>query len=491
MDVRLTKQDGPARLSALEEWGQEPCGAECAAIAERAAVLLDQACVHLPVKRLRESGPVEALRRLGAGLPETRAQFYRALLAIFSALGDRHTQCHLPEPWASRVVYLPFLVREFFDDGKRRVAVVSSAVEGLRRGDILTSWNGLPITTVLRQHLAQQLGANREARLAKAIQTLTFRPLAWMPPPEGEVRLEVESSDGRRRGLRLEWQVAEFSWVIERLTPLLKADGVDEAFTDEGLRARVIETTKGPLGHIRVASFQTRPDVFLPAFLGALETMPSRGLVLDLRGCEDGIISTAERLLQLFTARRIEPQPFQFRLTDLIRELVATAPALAGWRDAVEKAARQGRKYSAGQPLTSRGEANSVGQKYSGPVVVLVDALTYSSAEMFAAGFQDHDIGLVLGVARRTGGGGASPWHQAMIHKLSGKEVFRPLPDAPALRVAVRRCRRVHARSGQLVEGVGVTPDVFHLPTRNDLFNGDSDLMEKVSGLLAEKNNRA
>jgi C-terminal processing protease CtpA/Prc len=487
LDSSSAQPAGATGLKALRQWGQEPCGAACLATVEQAILLLDQACVHLPVKRRRGADPVEQLRDLRARLPETRAQFYRALLAIFAALGDRHTQCHLPEPWASRVAYLPFLTRAFFQEGKRQLAVVGSAVESVEPGDRLISWNGLPMRAVLRQHMAEQLGANREARLAKAVQTLSFRPLAWMPPPEGDVILEVESNDGQRRKLRLEWQLAEFSWLIEHLLPRLNVDGEHGDFSNEGLQARVIKTTSGTFGHIRISSFQARPDVFLPAFVAALETMPREGLLLDLRGCEDGIIPTAERLLQLFTAGPIEPQPFQFRVTDLIREMVATAPALHAWRDAVENAARQGRRFSVARPLTSRGEANSVGQKYCGPVVVLVDALTYSSAEMFAAGFQDHGIGLVLGTSQRTGGGGASPWHQSIIHQLSRKEVFKPLPNAPTLRVAVRRCQRVHVRAGQAIEGVGVTPDVLHLPTHNDLFNCDDDLLEKVGALLAQK----
>ncbi|HJQ27220.1 MAG TPA: S41 family peptidase [Blastocatellia bacterium] len=483
----MAKSAGANGLAALQPWGQEPCGDECVATVEQAMLLLDQACVHLPLKRRRGVGPVEQLRDLRARLPETRAQFYRELLAIFAKLGDRHTQCHLPEPWASHVVYLPFLVRAFFQDGHQRLAVVGSAVEGLERGDTLIAWNEQPMRAVLRQHMTQQLGANREARLAKAVQTLTFRPLASMPPPEGAVGLEVEGNDGRRRKLRLEWQLAEHSWLIEHVLPRLNVDVEHSDFSSEGLRARVIETNSGTFGHIRVASFHARPDQFLPAFVAALETLPRAGLVLDLRGCEDGIIQTAERLLQLFTAAPIEPQPFQFRITDLIREMVQSAPALRTWRDPVEQAARRRRRFSIAQPLTSPNEANAVGQKYQGPVVVLVDALTYSSAEMFAAGFQDHGIGLVMGTARRTGGGGASPWHQAAIHQLSGKEVFRPRPGSPTLRVAVRRCQRVHARSGQPIEGIGVTPDVVYLPTRDNLFNKDRDLLEKVGALLAQK----
>jgi C-terminal processing protease CtpA/Prc len=37
------------------------------------------------------------------------------------------------------------------------------------------------------------------------------------------------------------------------------------------------------------------------------------------------------------------------------------------------------------------------GQKYFGPVILIIDALCYSTTDMFAAGFQDHNIGEVLG----------------------------------------------------------------------------------------------
>ena len=38
-----------------------------------------------------------------------------------------------------------------------------------------------------------------------------------------------------------------------------------------------------------------------------------------------------------------------------------------------------------------------MGQTYHGPVVLITDALCYSTTDIFAAGFQDHDLGFVLG----------------------------------------------------------------------------------------------
>ncbi|HYO53285.1 hypothetical protein [Archangium sp.] len=103
---------------------------------------------------------------------------------------------------------------------------------------------------------------------------------------------------------------------------------------------------------------------------------------------------------------------------------------------------------------------------------------------MFAAGFQDHRIGPVVGTAPCTGGGGASPWPQSTLFKLSRNETFRPRPAAPAFRIAVRRCQRVHEMAGVLLEGIGVSPDVLHLTTKGDLFNDDRDLLEKAGSVL-------
>ena len=42
--------------------------------------------------------------------------------------------------------------------------------------------------------------------------------------------------------------------------------------------------------------------------------------------------------------------------------------------------------------------------------VLLVDALAYSATDIFAAGFEDHEIGLIIGTASGTGAGGANVW---------------------------------------------------------------------------------
>ena len=42
--------------------------------------------------------------------------------------------------------------------------------------------------------------------------------------------------------------------------------------------------------------------------------------------------------------------------------------------------------------------------------MLVTDAFCYSTTDIFAAGFQDHEIGTILGCHDNTGAGGANVW---------------------------------------------------------------------------------
>jgi peptidase S41-like protein len=409
---------------------------------ETAARLLDDYSVHLP--RWRKLDPIGRLRR---------AQSDDELLPIFASLGDRHTHCALP---TQRAAWLPFNVASCADG----VFITASLVDDLQRGDRIVRWNGVPIATTLRALMPLHLGANRFARFAKAVQMLALRPLSILPEPV-EARVVLELDGGKR--VVLAWQFEDLQTLGAKIAPLFHSDA-----SNISVRDRVI----------RIRSFREAPQPFLQRFLDALESVPPDGVILDLRGCEEGIIQTAEQLLQLFTTQRIEPERFCFRVTPAIRALVERS--LPDWSDAVHHARGA---YSQAQTITSVDEANAIGRRYPGPLLVLVDALTYSSAEMFAAGVQDHGIGMVVGVAPRTGGGGASAWSQSAIAELTGDDALRPRASEPSLRVAVRRAERVLRNRGKEIERRGVTPDFVHTLTHTDVLADDKDLHFR---LLAE-----
>ena len=115
---------------------------------------------------------------------------------------------------------------------------------------------------------------------------------------------------------------------------------------------------------------------------------------------------------------------------------------------------------------------NGIGQVYYGPVVLITDALSYSATDIFAAGFQDNEVGVVLGTSGNTGAGGANFWSLDDLlraQKKNPKSPFKTLPKGAEMIVAMRRSIRVGLRAGSPLEEFGVAPDVLHLMTERDV----------------------
>jgi hypothetical protein len=217
--------------------------------------------------------------------------------------------------------------------------------------------------------------------------------------------------------------------------------------------------------------------------------LPQNGIIVDVRGNGGGTIMAGERLLQLFTPKRVEPERLHFINTPLTVELSMSQPSLEVWRQSVTQAVETGAAFSDGFPF-SREEpenCNRLGQRYHGPVALIIDGLCYSTTDIFAAGWQDHAIGPILGTQEGTGAGGANVWtHELLGQYLLGPDSpIRPLPKGSAMRVAIRRSTRVGPRSGEPLEDLGVKPDEIHRMTRNDLLNDNEDLILRAAGILA------
>jgi hypothetical protein len=279
-------------------------------------------------------------------------------------------------------------------------------------------------------------------------------------------------------------------------------------------------------GYLRIKRFSpgaaagdADPEVFFEEFVRILDLMRDRapdGLLLDVRGNPGGSIQDAERLLQLFTPRTIHPQTFHLANTLLLQQLthqvrrelqsldlesgnlesvaaVSRASAELGVASAdVESRVLSGSTLADGEPLSDPDTVNAVGQRYHGPVVLLVDARTYSAGDIFSAGFKDHGIGEVIGEDANTGGGGASRWlHQEDLVEVFGSlpgNPFRPLPRAASLAIAIRRCLRQGGRNaGQALEDAGVSCDFLHARTRDDILSKSHDLIQFACGRLADK----
>jgi C-terminal processing protease CtpA/Prc len=116
--------------------------------------------------------------------------------------------------------------------------------------------------------------------------------------------------------------------------------------------------------------------------------------------------------------------------------------------------------------------------------VLITDALCYSAADIFAAEFQDNNLGLVLGTAGHTGAGGANVWTYELL-RLWLDDTLAELPAGAGFRVALRRATRAGINVGVALEDLDVAADAVHLPTRRDITERNQDLLAAAANLLA------
>jgi hypothetical protein len=270
-------------------------------------------------------------------------------------------------------------------------------------------------------------------------------------------------------------------------------------------RARRVETPSGTFGHVRIFTFN-RPDPNQPAeefvrefvqeFVRLIELLPPEGLVLDVRGNGGGIIHASEFTLQTLSPREITPEPVQFINSMLNLRICRKFRGnpdidLGPWVDSMNQALDTSEVFSSAFPISPQDEANAIGQRYHGPVVLITDARCYSATDIFAAGFQDHEIGTVLGVDDNTGAGGANVWTHSLLKQLADAEPadtdspYKNLPRGAEMRVSIRRTLRVGQRAGTPVEDLGVIPNTRYDLTREDLLNDNVGLLNRAGEILA------
>ena len=513
---------------------------------ETALELTETLYVHLPLKRsMYAVNPLQRLkllrRRSEVQMPPMRdREFFDELLSIFCQLRDLHTSFVLPEPFRSSTAFLPFELERCFSKSGEETYVVSVVMpdkgvdRAFRRGSVVTHWNGTPIRRAVRANAEREAGSNPAARLAQGLRALTIRWLGQsILPDEDWVDIVFEPQPGRKpKQIRFQWEVLRRNEDpgTETATAIAGAQGskvlavgMDARGESERLVRRHIfegarqermalkafrrnpsiampdwatgvfsaacnvKTSSGRFAYVRIETFNVEDEQpYIDEFTRIVSKLSQEGLILDVRGNGGGLILFGERLLQLLTPRTIDPVRFSFLNSTRTQELTRKNGEVSAWRESIAQWIETGAEYSQGFPLEAIDVYNNIGQKYHGPVVLVTDALCYSTTDIFAAGFQDHEIGVVLGIDETTGAGGANVWEYPLIAQLFGdpKRFPATLPQDSSFRFAVRRVTRVGKNSGVLVEDLGVKANERHRMTRRDVLERNIDLIERAGEIL-------
>ncbi|MQA92799.1 MAG: hypothetical protein GEU90_21685 [Gemmatimonas sp.] len=500
---------------------------------------------HDPVQRLRS-----LQQRLDAIDDE---EFHRTLAEIVTDLRDAHTRYIGPRQMHRQVAFLPILLERFTEDGRDHYVVSKIFTqdpgdeeafesEGFKEGVEVTHWNGVPIARAVERYADLETGGRPDARRVRALESLTFRPLRYALLPDEEwIVVSFERIDDQRGDIRLSWRFVELddtpratregdsarlayagdplAETVRRVKKMLFATEkwyeVDEGdlpslqksvadnkdrggwFTgkfQDAVAARVVNVSGvGRFGLLRLWSFDLRDDdAYVREVIDLLGELPRTGLIIDLRGNPGGLIWAAERLLQLFTPNTIEPSRFCILATDLTRSMAEAKQnrnLLAPWRGSLSSAVLSGELYSRAVPLTPPERCNDIGQVYPGPVVGVVDALTYSAGDLCAAALVDNRIGTLVSVDKATGAGGANVWYSSDVRRALEGTLGEPraLPEGIDYTVAFRRAVRIGDVAGTGIEDVGIAGHLRRSLTRRDLIEGNIDLLTFCGRLLASE----
>ncbi|MEV6415108.1 S41 family peptidase [Kribbella sp. NPDC051718] len=523
-------------------------------VLDQAEILIGEVYAHLPLKRAMHAiDPLQALRLLRHRLADlSETEFHVQLQRIFLGLHDLHTNYILPSRYAG-FAFLGIFLERCVDDGQTKYLVTKTFdhIVGdpqLTAGVEVTHWNGTPIQLAVEANAAREAGSNKAAQLAQGLQNMTLRSINMSLPPDEDWIDVTYKVGGTTHETRVPWRVFESAEEVTtpgtlpslptgigveahhlvgmdlrtelarrvkrrlfapaslnpapvaakararkpRAAAPLAAGPVPTSRPDE-LKARIVDTPSGTFGHLRIFTFHMQDqdiEGFLNEVARLLSLLPSEGLVLDVRGNGGGYVIAAEYLLQFFSPGRITPEPFQFVSTPGTTGLSTTVPDYQAWKALLEESVSTGSAYSTALSLYPIDVVNSTGQLYQGPVVLVTDAQCYSACDIFAAGFQDHEIGPVLGVEGNTGAGGANVVTHEELRTEWTDGQLKQLPKGVQMRVALRRSLRVGTRIGQPLEDLGVVPDEIHELTKRDLIEENADLMAAAGVLLAERQPR-
>ncbi len=498
-------------------------------VLDQARIILSQIYINREVK-IKDFGPtanpIPYLKKIESELNTISDEsFHKQLSDIFFRLRDLHTLYYLPAPFACYQSFLPFGFKEVTAANGKKVIAVSTMRDdeqvlkympqpfNLKVGDILTSYDGMSVEKAIQLKMPRSLGANPSAARRKSIENLRFyeHDLDFLPNKDS-VQLELQNSAGEKYKLEIPWvtwkdwncisQQNNLAVNSVKNAPMAKAKKQRGDFDQTGetnLYWQINKTKYGNFGYIELMSF-TPIDMTVNQLVTKIKSLlqnelkDTDGLMIDLRGNTGGQLPLAERMIQLFTPREIEPHTFMLRNSEANATYMALTP-LDRFTKELDEAIRTGSPFTKRLSIDSKEEVNDIGQVYFKPVAVYVDSNCYSACDTFSAQVQDHKSATVFGEDKTTGGGGANVFSlNEMLEDFEQYGVdsapFKKLPNGQNIIFAFRQAFRSGVNEGKLIENAGVTVDRISAPNMTDLFNSNNDQIMVLQKFLGQETSK-
>ncbi|MBC7539977.1 MAG: immune inhibitor A [Bacteriovorax sp.] len=456
--------------------------------------------------------------------------FHKQMAELFFKQRDFHTSYTFPKPYSCYRSFLPLSFKEVKDNSGNKVIAVSEIIENenvlklmpqpfqIEVGDVVLSYNGLPIRQAMQNIAPRSRGANPAAILRNSANLLTYVSQGSDVAPNKDVTtLVLKNRLGKTYTTTIPWiskvtqecldskeSVEIFSGANEyqnEINKLFRKKKQNKSLTDgDGLKDtaepilkyKTINNEFGNFGYFKLESFEPEKLDATGVIAEVRKLLQKEfinvdGLIIDLRDNGGGQINLADGLVQLFTAKN--PVPLNFHQKNspaniyYMEKVTPNNPFTVALREAV----KNGAAYTVDLPLSSVTEVNKVGQYFFKPVTIITNSSCYSSCDMFSASMQDHGAALVFGEDANTGAGGANNYSiGAMYNDLpkDDKGPFKKLPNGQNVGFAFRQTVRVGSHAGELIEDTGVIADKQAFPTISDLYNHSEDQFKILSKRL-------
>lgn len=340
------------------------------------------------------------------------SEYVRLLGHMLAELNDGHTG--VTSPWPNSGLRWLGTVRDC--DGKAVVTAVRKklAVPGLVAGAEILEIDGLPVD----QYIKTLPPAQRSGSTEWQARNIAYSVLLALP--SGTQRtVTYRSPDGMVSTVTLEWK-DEYASTSSTVNPEVTLTKLES-----GIAVIRVDSLGG---ESTIQEFDRVLDSVLEA----------RGIILDLRQNSGGNSRVGDAI-----AGRFLDKTFQYG-TEYYRKRIPQH----GWT------------------LKMSYRVSPRGRTYDGPVVVLTDVYTCSSAEMLVAALKDSGRAIVVG--RTTAGSSGNP---IPFHVPGGK-----------VRFSTGDFRR---NDGTSLEGAGIAPDIPVRLTPENIARGeDSDMLAAQNVLL-------
>ena len=366
-------------------------------------------------------------------LPQARAatrteDYYRVLRRFVAQLHDGHSSVRPSPEVADRLDAHPGVRTALVEGRVFVVGLLDPALGalGLAPGMEIVSVEGQPVHAWADAQIAPYQPASTPQDRASR----TYERALLSGPVDQAVQVGVRDASGRQRTLAL---------------PRMPARDFENAYW--GGPVFEMRMLPGNIAYVRILHFgdSRAADGFREHFD---EISRARGLVIDVRENGGGNSGEGYKILSMLTDRPFEGSRWK------TREYV---PAFRAW----------------GRPEGVHAETGSTMQPdgarhYTGPVLVLTSARTYSAAEDFVVAFDAMHRGRIVG--EPTGGS-------------TGQPLIFDLPGGGTARVCTKRDAYPDGRD---FVGVGIQPQLRAAPTVADLRAGRDTVLEAALTVLRQ-----